>query len=529
MRILIELLITIVLAFFTIKLGWPWPVVFVVGYLLAFDRKLPFLSRRTQVRTRFLRFLAVYLSVGLASIWLISWISSLAEIQAEVIAPNRLLVFFFGTDALRVFWSIVGGLVVPTLLSAWILLPYGYVAAQSMYSQYENYKGHEKEAVFSAISIALGINRGVWIVSDGKAEVRGGSGSSLTRFGGPGILIVQEGHAVILEKSGRLSRVVGRGITWLEPFERVSMVVPLQTRSEHVVVEKVATKDRILIEEIEFWVFHKLDAGPEEEQTENGQYPFSEDILLKKVWTMSGGDWRGSIKAVSETAARDVVGRYDLEEILPIAGRPRVDFKDALKRETNRVVKGFMGVEVVVVDVGKIEVPEAARAKLLEKWSVQQQVQIAEAQKFVEIAAGEARTQSLSSREAARAVAQKQMIMAIIQGLQTSPDLRRAIPDVLVRLRLLEALEKIAEDPATKLLLPHHLSLPSLDLGNLLDLENPQVTDAEDARRSVKRDDHRDGQEVHVRSPETPVLPRRGGHRTQDQSDLRIEQGENEL
>ena len=133
MRILIELLITVVLAFFTIKLGWPWPVVFVVGYLLAFDRKLPFLSRRTQVRTRFLRFLAVYLSVGLASIWLISWISSLAEIQAEVIAPNRLLVFFFGTDALRVFWSIVGGLVVPTLLSAWILLPYGYVAAQSVF------------------------------------------------------------------------------------------------------------------------------------------------------------------------------------------------------------------------------------------------------------------------------------------------------------------------------------------------------------------------------------------------------------
>jgi len=171
---------------------------------------------------------------------------------------------------------------------------------------------------------------------------------------------------VILEQNGRLSRVVGRGITWLESHERVSMVVPLQTRSERVVVEQVVTKDRFWIEELELMVFHKVDQGPEEDQTENGQYPFSENILLTKVWTMSGGDWRGSIKAVSETAARDVVGRYDLEQILPIAGKPRVDFKDALKREINRVVKGFMGVEVVVVDIGKVRVPEEAKRRLAE-------------------------------------------------------------------------------------------------------------------------------------------------------------------
>jgi regulator of protease activity HflC (stomatin/prohibitin superfamily) len=473
MRILAEGLFTLSLAFLSVRLGWPWPIVFVIGYLFAFGMKWLFLSRRVAISTRFVCFLLIFTTIGLFAGWAISEFLFLEKTQIEVIARSKLLDFFLGTEPSKVFWSVIGGIAVPTLFSALALLPYGYMAAQAMYGQYEQYKGHKLQATYSAISILLGVNRGTWLVTDGKKQVSGGETGSLARFGGPGILIVQEGHAVILEKSGKLSRIVGRGLTWLEAFERVSMVVPLQARTEHVVVEQVATKDKVLIEKFEFWVFHRVDPGPEEEQTENGQYPFNENILLKKIWTMSGSDWRGSIKAVSETAARDVVGRYDLEQIVPIADAPRISFKAALTREINRVVKGFMGVEVVVVDIGRIEVPETVSAKLLEKWSVQQQVQIAEAQKFVEIAEGEARTQSLSSREAARAVAQKQMIIAIIQGLQTSPVLRRVIPDVLVRLRLLEALEKIAEDPATKLLLPHHLSLPSLDLGNLLDLETP--------------------------------------------------------
>jgi len=526
MRILFELIITVLLAFFTIKLGWPWPIVFVLVYLLAFDLKLPFLSRRTQISSRFLGFLAVFLIGSLLTGWVIREALAMEEIAAGIVA-NRYLAFILADDRLKLFWAAVGAVIVPTIAAASFLLPYGYIASQSMYGQYEQYRGHEREAVFSAISIFLGMGLGTCVVSNGTAEYIRGSAGTLGRFGGPGILIVQEGHAVVLEQSGKLSRVVGRGITWLRPFERVSMVAPLQTRSEHVVVEKVATKDRILIEEIEFWVFHKVDPGPEEEQIEDGQYSFNESILRNKVWTMSGGDWRGSIKAVSETAARDVVGRYDLEEILPIAGKPRVDFKDALRREINRVVKDFMGVNVVVVDVGKIAIPEAARAKLLEKWSAQQQVQIAEAQKFVEIAQGEARTQSLSGREAARAVAQKQMIMAIIQGLQTSPALRNAIPDILVRLRLLEALEKIAEDPATKLLLPHHLNLPSLDLADLLDLEAPQVEATEDAQRPARRDNREDGQTVHVDSSEMPMLLKHARHRTRNQSSRRTERGEN--
>ena len=84
MRLLIELPLTI--AFFTlaVKYGWPYTIVFVLGYILAFNFKLPFLSRRIRVGPRFL---TVFLTAGLSMRKLISVILSREEVQ-KVISRN---------------------------------------------------------------------------------------------------------------------------------------------------------------------------------------------------------------------------------------------------------------------------------------------------------------------------------------------------------------------------------------------------------------------------------------------------------
>jgi regulator of protease activity HflC (stomatin/prohibitin superfamily) len=293
-------------------------------------------------------------------------------------APWRFLLPLIDTTWLQLFWSTILAVLTAVLIAAAILLPIGYFSSRVTYGEYEEYKWHEWEAIYSTISVVLGINKGVWLVKEGKAQVLYAPAGSLARFGGPGVLIVQEGHAVILEKSGSLSRVVGKGLTWLQAFERVSMVVPLQTRGEQVIVKQVATKDKILIDEFEFWVYHKVDLGPEERRIQSGLYAYNEDILLKKVWAMDGEDWRGAIKALSETAARDVVGRYDLEQILPISDEFRIGFKDALRQQINRIAKDFMGVDIIAVDIGEIKVPEEAQSKLLKRWISGVDVQVAE-------------------------------------------------------------------------------------------------------------------------------------------------------
>lgn len=454
MALLLEAILTLALIVAAIKLGWLWTILFMLLYITAFSSKWTFLSRRSVITSRFLAFLAFFLTLGLVMRKVVDLILSTPEVQG-LIAGSGVLRFLVGTDPLKVFWSLVIGLGVTVIMISFPLLVYGYIAGQNIYSQHEQYKGHEWDATQSAISVFLGVNRGTWIVSDGKAEVRGESGSSLTRFGGPGILIVQEGHAVILEVSGKISRVVGRGITWLKPFERISMVVPLFLRSEKVSVEQVATKDKILIPEFEVQVYHKADSGPEEDRIQDGLFAYTEDKVLKEIWGPSGNDWRGAVRSVADTATRDVVGRFNLEQIVPISDTSRATFRKLLTDQINKVTKDKMGIETVTVDIGKIRIPEEAEKRLMSKWSADWDLRIAQSEREAIIRRGEAEAVLLKVKEVAWAQAQKQVIEEITAGFQ-SVGIRDGIQaPYIIALRSLETLEKMAADPATKILLPY--------------------------------------------------------------------------
>jgi regulator of protease activity HflC (stomatin/prohibitin superfamily) len=427
----------------------------VLGYILAFNFKLTYLSRRAQISTRFLVFLGVFLAFAMTTSALIGRFFFLPSNQTWIEA-HRIWNFLLMTPALKILWAAVIGFGLIALLATVILIPYGQVAGQQMYSQYEQYKGHEGEAARAAINILLGISGGTWVISGGQAEAKGDPNNALARFGGPGFLIVQEGHAVILEISGKLSRIVGRGITWLEPFERISMVVPLFLRTEKLTVEQVATKDKVLIQEFEILVFHKADTGPEEDRIQDGQFAYTTEKLLNDVWSPSGGDWRGGVRSVADTATRDVVGRYNLDEIVPISDPFRSIFKQLLTDQMNKVTKEKMGVTTVTVDVGKVKIPEDAERRLMSKWSADWDIRIAQSEREAMISKGEAEAVVLKIKEVAWAQAQKQVIEEITAGFHDMNASGKEAAYVFA-LRSLETLEKMAGDPATKVLLPQDM------------------------------------------------------------------------
>ncbi|MBM3175604.1 MAG: SPFH domain-containing protein [Chloroflexi bacterium] len=387
--------------------------------------------------------------------------------------PWRFLVALIDTVWLRLLWSMILAVLIAVVVALAVLLPVGYFGSRVMYGEYEQYQGHEWEAIQSAIGVVLGINKGVWLVKEGKTKVLHPPAGGLARFGGPGVLIVQEGHAVILEKNGRLSRVVGRGLTWLKPFERVSMAVDLQVKSDKIVVNDVATKDQVLIKEFVFWIFSKVDAGEESKQNPNGLFPFNEENILKNIWNAAGSDWRGGVRAVAETAARDVIGRYELEKILPIADQPRIEFKDALRKEINRVAKGFMGVDVIVVDIGAIKVPEDAEKTLLERqlasWELQILEKRAEAERLQLLRRGEGEAWAIRAVEEAKRISIEKMthhIEKIIGTRVGSSDVVAArfveiieklcmniVKDDVTALRYMEVLQKLAESEGSKTLI----------------------------------------------------------------------------
>jgi regulator of protease activity HflC (stomatin/prohibitin superfamily) len=336
-------------------------------------------------------------------------------------------------DLLEVFWSAVAGVAVPAVLSAAILIPFASQVARNRYGEYEQFKGNERLATHTALASILGISQGTWMVKAGKAEVLENPSGSLARFGGPGILIVQQGHAVMLEISGTISRIVHSGIAWLQPFERVSMVVPLQTRVDPVVVEHVATKDQVMIEEFEFLVFHRVDRGPELTQIRDGQYAYDKEVLLTRIWSPSGGDWRESVKSISSRAARDVIGRYDLTEIVPLTETMRQDFNRQLTAQINAITVRALGVEVIAVDTGRILVPSQTEEVLVSQWIADREQRVS---------ATRAETEQLV--QLSKTTARMQAIQGISRGLKqlVGPD---ATPEDIIALRYIEYLEHSTE------------------------------------------------------------------------------------
>ena len=237
------------------------------------------------------------------------------------------------------------------------------------------------------------------------------------------------------------------------------MVVPLFLRSEKVTVEQVATKNKVLIEGFEVQVFHKVDPGPPEERIRDGQFAYTPRKLLDDIWGPGGGDWRGAVRSIAETATRDVVGRFDLEEIVPISDMFRISFKHLLTDEMNKVTRDKMGVVVVMVEIGKIKVPKEVERQFMEKWLADWDIGIAQSEREAVIRRGEADAVLLKIKEVAWAEAQKQVIQRVTEGFRDVGLEGPAQVSYIVALRALETLGKMASDPATKILLPNDVLL----------------------------------------------------------------------
>ena len=194
-----------------------------------------------------------------------------------------------------------------------LLIPIGISVAHGKYGDFEQYKTHKWHATRTAIYGFLGLSKGTWEVREGKLEVLDKPDGSLARFGGPGDLIVQQGHAVILERNGKVTNVVGSGLTFLKAFERVSIVVPLYTRTEHVIVEQVMTRDRMPIQSFEFFVFHKADAGPEEERVRDRGLFFNRQIWPRRYGLRT--EMTGATRSKPSVAGLSVMSSADIHSI----------------------------------------------------------------------------------------------------------------------------------------------------------------------------------------------------------------------
>lgn len=401
-----------------------------------------------------------------------SWtVGDLKSIR-DPFSTNSLRRWIFGSEAARIFWAYVFGL---ALAAAIILVPiYGYsqIVARVFMAQYPEFTASEARRL--AVDTQLGTYNVMQTVVDGKLRtIR--PASPLARVGGPGNLIVEEGNVVVLVRGGKLSRIVARGITSLEPFESVSLAVYLGTTTLPCQIKDVVTKDKIAINSFIMQLDYKINPG--DKSKSSGIFPYDDNVITN-IWTRKAShrnerktedqsgiqettnkgpllkdertvSWDEPLGHVIYSAVRDVVAGHDLEELMLLHKEARLLVNDQIIKQINTMAKPFIGLEIeaMAVDVQHITIPEAAMDKMWDRWLTNMDKEITKAKS--EIAKmrlesqGEGQALALAQVEKIKNKFREDIIKQVSDLLSKGD--KPPISDSVVAVRLLQMIEELTK------------------------------------------------------------------------------------
>lgn len=413
----------VILAFLFSVTGW-FILAFLAWYVKRIpERRLPMTSLLTGNQQKFYDWLSDFLSS-----WLRSSISLTVTFWGIEVILGALLLSAGGLVGLPlanlllnpIFVGMVAYLTVVisilytlsnTIFFKWTVLFWQAEPAARLLvgnEDYETMTDEEKEIVKrNVVDSQVGINKATIVVAGGKIQTLNPPAGNLARFGGTGVLIVQEGHAVVLERGGRRSRIVGTGVWHLGMFERINTIIPLAQRTVSFEIGNVVTQDHVLVDKIKLLAFTRLDPG--DKSHANGDYPFDDKVINDLVWSPKLGpevyDWSGAVKSVADTAIRDMVARLKLDELILASGQARDTLRTNLKDAINRITKDKLGVAVSSVVIGEIVIPDEARQKLLERWLIDWEAEIERIKMGKELAKAEANYHSVITKAEATKIA----------------------------------------------------------------------------------------------------------------------------
>ncbi len=282
-------------------------------------------------------------------------------------------------------------------------------------------------------------------------------------IGGPILLIIFDGCALYLERGNRFSRVVGPGNNppFLEWFETIKYAVDLRPKVKEDSFS-VWTKDGI---NIKLTVRIECRIGdPAKHDPESGLvYPY-DPVAVKKAVERFALRWPNPQEEPSEFTWVDAawgqvtgiipsyIGGRMLDDIL-IASRKngQILSPNAIQQllgDLNKAANGF-GVYITNLQIVKLEVPPAVQEQQKEYWK-------AERESIATIIDGEAKAFEIRAREKARADAQRDLILAIADGLEKNKNNKFSEP-------LLLAISGVLDESLKDPLLRAYLAKETLD------------------------------------------------------------------
>jgi len=298
----------------------------------------------------------------------------------------------------------------------------------------------------SLLCRASGLHRPIQVIRDGKVAVPEPSDGPLF---GPCLIAVNDGNAAVLELGGQLTRIVGPGLCRAGRWEFVRKVVDLTPQQAKIDIEEAFTRDRIPLF-VELAVAYRIQVDPQSLK-DTGKHDFQEETIRKAV--LLTHDWKEDTETSAASVTRDVIAMYYLDDLYDPRDAdgnygqfsPRMQLQRDIRNRLNAVVSNW-GVRVDQVQIGRIDVPAEVKLTMLNKWQ-------AEWEKQTTISRSEGAAEAYRLMEKARAQAQMQMVITVTEAFQHAAAANAQVPAQLISLRFMDALEKMARDPATKILL----------------------------------------------------------------------------
>ena len=337
----------------------------------------------------------------------------------------------------------IGGLMIGILPALVFWFSVFYVSTTWIMTVSKSFGISWGEALRFVAARSFGLSQAAIVIQNGAIVFEGPRGM-LSALGGPGFLIVGVGNACVLERSGKVTRIVGPGFYRLQRFERLKEpldgkgIVDLRPQFVEDVAKDVRTKDGIPLK-IEVGEFFQIepqritDARPAShfsggdattELLAAPEHPVRKAIVHKAVFNVPQEGWKDAwFPSEPIHHLRDVVATYTLDEVFGFdKSGVKLNPDDRVVQEIeDKVRKRFDpspgGVWFERLDIRGISMPEELEEKVMERWTarVERELQLeqtkAESEALIEMSRG--RAEAIERVEDARLTARQNMAKLI--------------------------------------------------------------------------------------------------------------------
>jgi regulator of protease activity HflC (stomatin/prohibitin superfamily) len=212
----------------------------------------------------------------------------------------------------------------------------------------------------------------IQVVSKGEVTYSSPPSKSF-RMLGPGVIIVESGNALVLENTGKVTRVVGSGFVKTQPYEAIFAIVDLRLQKKILTpTTEIFTKDGIPLQ-VSCTVLYRIHVD-EIALVKSGKYAIHEEALRRA--TLSAADWREQTELDVRTVLYDTIAGFSFEQICDPRGlhsggtlAPRITLQQRVQQEADRRAR-IWGVRVLRVTIDEIKVPEPIKQRMLERWDI---------------------------------------------------------------------------------------------------------------------------------------------------------------